>query len=858
MRRLITYIAIASGLVLGMALNFMGVVQTTRGNLEFANGREFVYRLTDKEDVDALIPAGDVELIAATMEERLETALVTKYEIETEGRDQIRVTLGENNDTAYSRVRTYLNFDGEFSICTSTDVCAVGDEMFAGVTARVDYKGQYPHIVIPLSNPTYFIDQIVAEAQRIDEEASGGEPTEQINEASYILLWANRLEGDSYEESLTNQKVAEKLIMKFNYTSLWWDEEAKTEITAAIDLSRYSTPDENNIFPTSAVAQANETAFHFVNLFNASPLAYDVEFLFEAPVSASIENVLSYGLNIGLSWSNTLLASIVVSLIVIGIVAYFYRLLAVGIVTASAASIFTTSYAFNLLGMQLSSATIIAMLVIGVLTLLGGILYAHKLRNEIYRGRSLKKANLEASRKVTWPLIDLSIVTLLVGLLTYILGGNLVRNFSVYIMLGAIANLIFVLAGLKGMNWLITNEPELNDKLSLFAVDAKKVPNTLNEEKQTYFGRFAHLNYGKKAARVGIASGLVTLLGVALTIFLSVTSQPLLGTPVTNIHSRIYFEVTERSDIESAGYVEDNILEYLTIDGEALSFDEITRHELTRLEDEVEVNYFFYVVSSTNDYVGTEDAVYDDGVNNYTGTLEEVLGNVVYGIDADETVSMVSVHQVAVISSQPNLGQLALGLLAGIGAALLYIAVRYFIARTIAAFSIAVLSSAMTMTFFLITRMPTLNIAGLSMYLVALVSLFLAIVIFSKEKEMMAEAPKGDDPLATRLELAPKAVSTSASIIYVVGGLMFYAGLNFFGFGPSPMSPLFAGVTVGVGIVLILTLSLLSPISIFFAKIFAKWNLNAKLPRRKPRRHQAKVEPKSAEPSEAIFIGIND
>ncbi|MCK7489324.1 MAG: hypothetical protein MZU79_03040 [Anaerotruncus sp.] len=70
---------------MAMALNFMGVVQTTRGNLEFANGRQLVYRLIDKENEDELIPDGAVEAMAKTMEERLETALVTKYEIETEG-----------------------------------------------------------------------------------------------------------------------------------------------------------------------------------------------------------------------------------------------------------------------------------------------------------------------------------------------------------------------------------------------------------------------------------------------------------------------------------------------------------------------------------------------------------------------------------------------------------------------------------------------------------------------------------------------------------------------------------------------------------------------------------------------------
>jgi preprotein translocase subunit SecF len=858
MRRLITYLAIAGGLIVGMALNFMGVVQTTRGNLEFANGRELVYRLTDKDDQDAIIPEGAVADIAATMEDRLETALVTKYEIETEGNNQIRVTLGENTDIAYQRIRNYLNFDGEFSICTTTDVCAIGDEMFDGSVARVDYKGQYPHVVIPLSNPTYFIDQIVAEAERLSEEFPAEEG--QVDPNAYILLWANRLEGETYEETKTNQKIAEKIILQFNFKSIWWDEEDKTEITAAVDLSKYGTANEQNIYPSSAVAQANETANYFANLFNAGSLDYDVEFLFEAPISASIENILTFGRNIGLSWSNTLLASLVASIIVIGVVAYFYRLLSVAVLTASGASLFVTTTVFNLIGLQFSSATIIGMLVVALLTLLGGILFSHKFRNELYRGRTMKKAFIESSRKITWPLLDLSIVTLLFGLLTYILGGNLVRNFSVFIMLGAVTNLIIVLLGLKAMFWLLANEPALAETLHLYAVDGKKVPNTLNEEKQTYFGRFASLDYGKQSVKVGISGALVAFLGAALTLFLALTSQPLIAAPSNAINTRIYFEVTERSDIESGAWLEDNVLEYLTIEGDTINYVDVTVHELTRIEEEIEVDYRFFVVSSSSSYAPGADASYDDGINSYTGTLEEVLTQVVYGIDADEEVSGASVHNVQPVSAQPSIGQISLGVLAGVGAMMLYMFARHFAARTLSLLGVTSLATFITLTFFLLTRMPSLNIAGLAMYPVALLAVYLAVVIFSKEKELIEEASKDEDKLIVRADASKKAVSQSASILYVTVGLFAYVALNFFGFGPAPMSPLFAGLTIGVGIALLLVFGLLGPWSLCLAKTFAKWNLASKLPKptKKTRKRKPVTEVKSAEPQEATFIGIND
>ncbi|MCK7489326.1 MAG: hypothetical protein MZU79_03050 [Anaerotruncus sp.] len=188
--------------------------------------------------------------------------------------------------------------------------------------------------------------------------------------------------------------------MRFNYLSLWWDDAEQTEITAAIDLARYGSPDASEIYPTSAVAQANETAFHFVNLFNASPLDYDVEFLFEANVPASIESVLSLGQNVTIAWSDTLLATIIALVIAIGVIAYFYKLVvSVAVVTTCTCSLTIHDYG--------------RIQCLGAPVLLGhdhrrvdrrrsdghlGLYYTSAISSamKFTRGRSLKKANREA------------------------------------------------------------------------------------------------------------------------------------------------------------------------------------------------------------------------------------------------------------------------------------------------------------------------------------------------------------------------------------------------------------------------------------------------------------------------------
>ncbi|MCK7489329.1 MAG: hypothetical protein MZU79_03065 [Anaerotruncus sp.] len=191
--------------------------------------------------------------------------------------------------------------------------------------------------------------------------------------------------------------------------------------------------------------------------------------------------------------------------------------------------------------------------------------------------------------------------------------------------------------------------------------------------------------------------------------------------------------------------------------------------------------------------------------------------------------------------------------MAGLGAVMLYLVARYFVARMLAILAVTASARFITLTFFLLSRMPSLTIAGLAMYIVAIFGIYLAIVLFSREKELVAEEPKADDMLPARIISSTKATSQSAGLLYVATIIFAYVALNFFGFGPLAMSPLFAGAAVGLGLTLLLTLTLLSPWSLALAKMFHKWNLESKLPKRKPRRRKTTPEVKTAEPAKKPF-----
>ena len=61
MRRLIAYFTLAAAVLLGIAFNLSSVVTSSNVNWEFSNGKQFVYRISDKEDETSPLASGTVD-----------------------------------------------------------------------------------------------------------------------------------------------------------------------------------------------------------------------------------------------------------------------------------------------------------------------------------------------------------------------------------------------------------------------------------------------------------------------------------------------------------------------------------------------------------------------------------------------------------------------------------------------------------------------------------------------------------------------------------------------------------------------------------------------------------------------------
>ena len=85
-----------------------------------------------------------------------------------------------------------------------------------------------------------------------------------------------------------------------------------------------------------------------------------------------------------------------------------------------------------------------------------------------------------------------------------------------------------------------------------------------------------------------------------------------------------------------------------------------------------------------------------------------------------------------------------------------------------------------------------------------------------------------------------------------------YIAINYFAFS-NGMPAIFAGMLLATLLVVVLTITLLGPISVLLHKWLKKIKLpTIKVNKAKKAKIKLKNKPKTSEPEETVFIGIND
>lgn len=885
MRRLWAHIIIAFTALFIMGASFSAIFTNISSNAEYKQGNEMVFKLTDKEEKESPVKEGASKRIATTMAERLELYGITAYSISTSGDDMIKVSFSESNETQKNYIINYLSFNGILGLSNKDDLGAeenfyyhiTEDEFLVeGKQAYLDSINSYPTVVIPVNTDSDEFKLLLENTKKqkeagIGETTQTGETDEDGNPitqtTTYLYLWydfneeTDRFSRTQPDSEDYDEKIAKKIIMTFNIESPYFPDDKEDKLAASIQIGS----GEGETVTVTQVRDAYDKARYYVNLLNASELECDVTYINDAkaiytqPWSELI--VRNGDPHQSLTWSRTLIATICAIVVLSLLLIAFFRLSALSIGVCSLASVFTAIGFLVTIGAEFNIGALIAIILVAVASLTSGVIYACKLKDEAYKGRSLKKANTEAGKKALLPTLDINVAVIVIGAFMYVFGGTMLNSFALVAVLGGLFSFLINAIGLRAMMWLATNTTNLTGKYNVFGIDTSRVPSIVNEEKQTFYGSFADKDFTKKKKPVGIAM----CVAFALCLAAMITSAALYKGDVYTVKnnpqvSEIVFTTTNKeSFLTTNDYVQKEIYEKVYVyenNTTCKTLNEYISDTQTFVHveeiDNVEVETTYFIATLNTKFADNIDAFYSDastGVKPLSQILEDCVGT------DDKATSEMKIVEVAQTSKVSN-GGVILGCGVAILVLGLYFMLRYRLSRGIASIIVPTLVGTISAGLFSIISLAQASLSPyliLALPLVVGLSIFISIIFMNKERELVIEDKTREKSVEHREEIMKRATAIAFTPMIIATILVGYLMIDFFGFGPTSTSLPFVVGLVGALLSALVVSSLFGPIAQFFYEKFSKVNINIK-----PRKKANKVVSKSGEPEEAIFIGIND
>ncbi|GEM_PF-792321 len=901
MRRLWAYIIVVFAAVVAVIASFPGVVKSLSTDGEFKTRRVFTFQLREREatddDVDpAALTKDSAKEVADIMKSRLETYNVSSYDLKTVGNDIITVSFSAENDTKYQQIITYLSFSGSFALVNKHNDVVEGDFRNGAAYTKSYAVNEYPTVIIPVNTEAKNYPELIEGCVEEPEEETEGEgeeaTTKQIGRIYLIYNWQ---EGDTYTTLSESNQLSSKTLLTIDFeldddkTGLYYD----SNKNSFSRVCGFQDTNGNGYADPQEVRDAYAQADYLVNLFSASAFDYDVNCIkgltegTKEYLDAKTEQVVNPDTG-RLVWNRTLTAIVALIVIVSLLLVFFYKAGAASIIASTLVSAFLIILIMAKTGLAYNSLGVVGVVLVTLLSLVSGVIYLNKVKEDSYKGHTLKKANAEASKKSLLPIIDIHVVGLILGVMLYAFGGTPLRTLSAVLAIGSIISGLINIFGLKGLMWLLTNATSMNGRYDLLGINKENVPNHMAEEKQTYYGPYADKDFSKKKKPVGIISlGAVVLALAGVITFSSIRGGDLFKQPsVKSLGNEVYIQnrilVTNDETSPLTDTTLDTILDNILIEKSAdVAIDETkedTYYTLkefvgerilfsvseTKVEEEISNNYvdtYFRLVLSKQltgkegaqirGYVQTDDQTLNDVLEEYFNTTSTFTTSV------KNEMSLKAVNTV-VNPASPKWTRIILGTSVALLIITVYLMLRYRLSRGLASLLFPVAASLITIGIMLLLNFA-LNLSASVIIAVPVVSLFsylFLIQFYNRERELLLEDKVKDNSKEHRADVAKRAFAMAYAPILVTTVLGVYCLINFFGFAPSVMSNAYVAMFIGVLIALGIIQVLIVPTCNWLFNLFSKVSVNKK-PKENKRAKNKPVK-KSAEPEEAIFIGIND
>lgn len=941
MRRLIAYLALSSTLIIGTAALTSPLMMKMDTDLGYSDGRKIYFKaahyvegssvgnyedfLTD-DDYYGDTPV--IEEIADTMRDRLETWGVSDYTVETQGPDTIAVSLrsSDNKTLEYTRLQSYLAFSGQHYELDASNTSAEASEGESGSTAGYTHNDrwetmldnkvaefklldmdsyQVPVVIIPISDDdkSAFLDLVkYCQDNTIAEETDDEGNVTTAGQDCNLVLWANREEGDRYEDK-DDANVAAHILFEHAVSEdqvVYYADSDNDKEHPYLQLIPSSKATETGTYNPTYAQEATDAANYLMRKFNASAYkygakSYRVSYIFSEDIKASVDSLIHLGdFNANPAMGPTMISIIIGAVVLVVLLGFFDKVFAAQEAAVVGVTAIGSLAAFIAFGAQFNIAALLGIVGTVLVSLFQSLFYTSRIRNEIYKGRTLKKAQQEASKASVWPMIDAGMVAIILGIFFYVLGGTTLVAGGVMLTLGGFFSIFSSLILTRLMGWMVCNDSTVASHFDkALGVRRDRIPNLMKEERQTYFGPFADKKFTKKKKIAYIVAGLFLLAGIGSTIgfgvanggqiFASAAAQEntVLRIEVKSDDPEL-ISVTRFASIaaldDEDDETHDDVFSQFRIDGKPLS-SYVSSISLsanpkdvyeTPLEGTTGTHYYYYFYQvelnaaldldpektysiETYGVNGYEDA----GVNTLAGLAAEIadLG----GEDIEGPYVTVSFANVNAGQETPYIGDVCLGFGVGLAVLLAYFLLRYRPSRGIATILATASASFIALSFFVYTRIAVLPVLSLGLSIGALTMLLGALFLLNREKELHKEdhTPERDSWESRNANLE-NATSYEAGNYLTFTLLSLYLALAGFGFGPVAYCYpyLLAIILTVVGAALVLIT--LSPIAGRFGKWFSHIHFRAPKRKKKETGGHLMKKKRGAEPEEAVFIGIND
>ena len=894
MRRLIAYSAIAAGMLVAVGVSLTPVLTEMNPGREFTRSHEISFKIEAKEEGEDL-PLNAAMVVADEMRTRLNNFNVEDFsvKIQTAGNNEtdktyqmVAVSMACNEST-FNKACKYLSFSGH-----DMSISATGSDETTLVENFIDYDKVYttakddrtPIVVVPLTTEgkealTNLIEKMGGEettgetershkrALRVNaegEEEHDHEHEGEEGEKADLVIWANAADGDNYTAAQNDPNMHEKIVAELSSKYIWYTEEdgAKSD-EAGNAIKLVCNPQDTT---DDALKEAFSNANYFLNLFKASQYEYKISCP-SANVSAAGTNYFTNAIEISpqtklitdgnLSVSVILITTIIAFVTITGCLIAYYKIFAAGIVATSISTVFLCYLATIKMGILFNIPTLIGGILILLTSLFGQIFHINRLRNEVYKGRSIKKANQEASKKSSLITLDASVILAFTGLMFFLFGGmkggNAIKPLGSILFFGAFIVLLMNLIVFKLLMRILTSSTSLQKEYKVFNITEHKVP-TLTEQKEPYVAPFEKVPYTKPKRLSAIILGALSVLAVAgIMIFGIKDGSPLnINQEVkdsTVIYTTLKINTTQVNNEQS--YTK-YILKEIPAINEAINDEDITvttkMSTVEKFEDGDQQKPLYFTTKISKNYTADE----------LTGLRESIIEKfdaLNLGDSSNYSTNVLNSHE---ITYTPNQGAIALATSISIIGISVYFMFRFKPSRGIAALACATASSLIAYGLMSLLHFPTSAVASLCMPVVAITVLTSALFLFLQEKAMLAES---HDELTPELkkEILKQAIGKAALPTFIYLVIAVFLSLIYFGFGITQTTLLFAGTFIGQLVGSAALFILVGPFAEIVSNLLAKIRVpKLKFLQKKEKVNPYQVKKNSSEPEETTFIGIND